>query len=92
MLENSVPIMSFKRFIAKSAQANWIAIKKTYSDGDSLATMSTHANFTGPITWTNTTKHIQCSTQHAHEELCKNYRDAKGMEEENIKDHVIRAW
>ena len=36
MLENGVPNVNFKGFMADNAQANWIAVRKIYEDGDPL--------------------------------------------------------
>ena len=95
MLENGVPNVNFKRFMANSAQTNWIAVRKIYEDGDPSIPLEGREH-TCIFHWYAsldkiTQKHIQPSLQHKHKQLCKDYKDGKSLEDANIKYHVIRA-
>jgi hypothetical protein len=96
MLENGVPNVNFKGFMADSAQANWIVVRKIYGDGDTSVPLEGRER-TCLFDWSAnldkiTQKHIRPSLQHEHKQLCKDYKDAKSLEDADIKYHVIRAW
>jgi hypothetical protein len=96
MLENGVPNVNFKGFMADSAQANWIAVRKICGDGDTSVPLEGRER-TCLFHWSAnldkiTQKHIRPSLQHEHKQLCKDYKDAKSLEDVDIKYHVIRAW
>ena len=42
MLENGVPNVNFKGFMADNAHANWIAVRKNYCDGDPSFPLESH--------------------------------------------------
>ena len=44
------------------------------------------------IIYMSAQKHIQPLLQHEHKQICKDYKDAKSLEDADIKYHVIRAW
>jgi hypothetical protein len=96
MLENGVPNVNFKGFVADSAQANSIVVRKIYGDGDPSVPLEGRER-TCFFHWSAnldkiTQKHIRPSLQHEHKQLCKDYKDAKSLEDADIKYHVIRAW
>ena len=39
-----------------------------------------------------TQNYIKTSLQFYHKQLCKNYKNAKTIDEAEIKDHVISSW
>ena len=95
MLDNDVPNVNFKGFMADNAQANWIVVRKIYGDGDPLIPLEGR-ELTCFFHWSAnldkiTQKHIRPSLQHEHKQLCKDYKDAKSLEDADIKYHVIRA-
>lgn len=96
MAENGVPNVNFKGFMADSAQANWIAVRKVYGSGNPDEPMEDRER-TCFYHWSAnldkyTTKYIKPEMQFQHKQLCRNYRDAKTQREADEKYHTIRAW
>ena len=73
MLENGVPNVNFKGFMADSAQANWIDARKIYRDGDPSVPLEGHEHACFFHWSTNldkiTQKHIWPSLQHEHKQI-----------------------
>jgi len=96
MAENGVLTVNFKGFMADSAQANWNAVRKIYGGGDPSLPMVGRER-TCLFHWSQnldkvTQKYIKASLQFQHKQLCKDYKDAKTMDEAETKYHVIRSW
>lgn len=91
-----VPKVKFEGFIVSNAHANWIATRKVYGDGNVLIPLEGRER-TCIFHWSanldkKTQKHIWPPIQHQHMQFIKDYRDAKHMEEVNIKYQVIHSW
>ena len=96
MAENGVPKTNFKGFMADSAQANWNAVRRVYGDGDPSLPMVARER-TCLFHWSAsldkvTQKYIKPSLQFQHKQICKDYKDAKTMDDAETKYHVIRSW
>ena len=96
MAENNVPNINFKGFITNSAQANWNAVRTIYRDDDPSLPMVTRER-TYLFYWSAsldkvTQKYIKPSLQFQHKQICKCYKEAKTMDDAEIKYHVIRSW
>ena len=96
MANNGVPNVNFKGFMADSAQANWMAVRRVYGSGDPKVPMEDRERSCFFHWMANldkyTTKHIKLSLQVQHKKICLEYRDAKTMPEAEVKYHAIRAW
>jgi hypothetical protein len=71
-------------------------VRKIYGDGDPSVPLEGRER-TYFFHWCAnldkiTQKHIRPSLQHEHKQFCKDYKDAKSLEDADIKYHVIRAW
>lgn len=77
MLDSGVPNINVKGFMVDNAQENWIAVRKTYGDGDPCVPMEGSKCKCLLHSSTNfhkiTQKHNRPSLQHKHKELCKEY-------------------
>jgi hypothetical protein len=95
MSENGVSKLNFKGFMADSAQTNWNAVKNIYDEGDPSLPMVC-CERTCLFYWLQnldsvTQKYTKTSLQFQHNQLCKNYKDAKTIDEAETKYHVIRS-
>ena len=93
MAENEVLTVNFKGFMADNTQANWNAVIKIYGGGD-LSLSMVGRECTCLFHWSQnldnvTQKYIKASLQFQHKQLCKDYKDAKTMDEAETKYHVI---
>lgn len=97
MAKHGYDKVNFKGFMADSAQANWNCVRKIYGSGDATVPMPDRER-TCQFHWaTSLRKHTEAhiigsDLQRQHYVLCKQYRDAKNMEEADIRFHAIRAW
>jgi hypothetical protein len=97
MAKHGYDEVNFKGFMADSAQANWNCVRKIYGSGDATVPMPDRER-TCQFHWaTSLRKHTEAhiigsDLQRQHYVLCKQYRDAKNMEEADICFHAIRAW
>jgi hypothetical protein len=96
MHEHGVSSINFKGFMADSAQANWIAVRKVYGGGDENTPMKDKER-TCLYHWSvnldkYTQKYIKPSMQAHHKQLCQAYKNAKSLEEAETQFHVIKNW
>ena len=96
MVENDVSKVNFKRFMTDNAQANWNAVRMIYGDGDPTLPMVVRER-TCLFHWYASLdnviqKYIKPSLQFQHKQICKDYKDAKTMDDAETKYHVIRSW
>ena len=94
--EHDVPNVNFKGFMVDSAQANWNAVKTIYGDGDSSLSMVARER-TYLFHWSANLdkvpqKYIKPSLQFQHKQICKDYKDAKTIDDAETKYYVIRFW
>ena len=96
MAENGVPNVNFKGFMADSAKANWIAVRKVYGYGNPDEPMEDRERTCFYHSSANldkyTMKFIKPELQFKHKQLCRDYREAKTQREVEEKYHAIRAW
>ena len=96
MADNGVPNVNFKGFMADSAQANWIAVKKVYGSGNPDEPMEdcerTCFYHWSPNLNKYTMKYIKPELQYQHKQLSRDYKDAKTQRKADEKYHAIRAW
>ena len=96
MADNGVPSVNFKGFLANSAQANWNAVRIIYGDGDPslpMVTCELTYFFHQSASLDKVTQmYIKPSLQFQHKQICKNYKDAKTMDDTETVYHVIRFW
>ena len=81
--------------MANNAQANWNAMRKIYEDGDPSLPMVVHGcvclfHWFASLDKV-TKKYIKPSLQFEHNQICKDYKDAKMMDDADTKYHVIRS-
>jgi hypothetical protein len=86
----------FKGFMADSAQANWNAVRIMYGSGDPKTPMKDRER-TCLFHWTqslekHTKADIRPDLQAQHRLLCKQYKNAKSLEEAEMKYLAIRSW
>ena len=91
MAKNSVPNVNFKGFIA-----NWNGVTAIYGDGDPSLPMVARER-TRIFHWSANLdkviqKYIKPSLQFQHKRICKDYKDAKTMDDVETKHHVICSW
>ena len=96
MAENEVSTVNFKVLMADNVQANWNAVRKIYGEGDPSVPMVGRAR-TCLFHWSQKLdkvmqNYIKAALQFQHKQLCKDYKDAKTMDEADTKYHVIRSW
>ena len=88
--------VNFKGFMADSIQANWNVARNIYNEGD-LSLPMVGRERTCLFHWSQslnkvTQKYIKTSLQFQHKQLCKDYKDAKIIDEAETKYHVIHSW
>lgn len=97
MAKHGIQNVNFKGFMADSAQANWRAVRVIYGNGNAKDEMPNRER-TCQFHWaTSLKKHTEAhifgsQLQTQHYTLCKQYRDAKTLEDAEIRYHAIRAW
>ena len=84
--------VNFKGFTADSAHVNWNAVRKVYVVGDPSLPMVGHERIC-LFHWLQsldkvTQKYIKTSLQFQYKQLCKDYKDAKTIDEAETKYHV----
>ena len=82
--------------MADNAQANWNAVRMIYGDGDPILPMVARER-TCLFHWFAsldkvTQKYIKLSLQFQYKQLCKDYKDAKTMDDAETKYYVICSW
>ena len=96
MARNGVPNVQFKGFMADSAQENWNAVRIVYGTGNKEDPMPDRER-TCFFHWTqslekHTNAYIVSTFQDQHRTLCKQYKNARSMEEAETRYLAIRAW
>lgn len=91
-----MPKVNFKGFMANRSQANWNAMRKIYGGGDPRMPMVNHEH-TCLFHWSAsvdkvTHNYIKPSLQFQHKQICKDYKDAKTMDEAKTKYYVLHSW
>ena len=93
MVDNGVSTVNFKGFMADRAQANWNVVMRIYGGGNPSLPMVDRERICF-FHWLQSLdkviqKYIKASLWLQHKQLCKDYKDAKTMDEAEIKYHVI---
>jgi hypothetical protein len=96
MSQHGIEHPNFKGFMADSAMANWNAVRIVYGSGSAKDEMENRER-TCLLHWStslqkHTQKHIKEAFQQQHNTLCKQYKDAKSMEEAETRYLAIRSW
>lgn len=96
MARHGVPKVNFKGFMADSAQANWNAVRIIYGSGVASEIMQDKER-TCLFHWTqsldkHTKADIRQDLQDQHRKLCKQYKNARTMEEAETRYSAIQAW
>ena len=96
MEKNGLPNPNFKGFMADSAQANWNAVRIVYGSGDPSVKMINRER-TCLFHWATSMKQhtdrlIKRELQAQHIRLCRDYKDAKNLEEAESRYLQIKAW
>lgn len=96
MERNDLLNPNFKGFMADSAQANWNAVRIVYGSGDPSVKMIDRER-TCLFHWATSLKQhterlIKRDMQCQHMKLCRDYKDAKTLEEAENKYLQIKAW
>ena len=82
--------------MANNTQANLNVVRMIYENGDPSLPMVA-CERTCLLHWSTsldkvTQQHIRLSLQFQHKQICKDYKDAKTMNDAKTKYHVIRSW
>ena len=96
MERHGVPNPNFKGFMVDSAQANWNAVRIIYGSGDPIVKMVDRER-SCLLHWVtslnrHTTKLIKPEFREQHIRLCKQYKDAKTLEEAEALYLGIKGW
>ena len=93
MAKNGVSKVNFKGFMADNAQANWIAVRMIYGDGDPTLPMVARERICF-FHWSASLdkviqKYIKPSLMFQHKQIRKNYKDDKTMDDAETNDATV---